>query len=157
MNQTYLNDGEARFERGYMGAIAAGYKVDFYILSRLEAEFSGRNNDLDYVVGSWGDRYYLLGRARSYSLFANAYWDINTFCGITPYIGYGYGYSFMNTKISGRNFEVEGSDSFVVHQFIGGFKTPLNEFIDVGLEYRYFLARAMYREQNVGITFTLKI
>lgn len=60
-------------------------------------------------------------------------------CCLRPYFGAGFGAATVNFEANSANMTaVDGDDTVFAYQLIVGLAYPVNECIDVALEYRYF-------------------
>lgn len=139
----------SHFDVGFTGALALGYK--FNPLLRAEAEVAYRTNKLDHVK-CYGEKFRPSGYTDSCSIMLNGLWDIDLNQCFTPYLGLGVGYSFLNAKVSHHHVSASGNCNGVAGQAIVGVSTRVWCNTDLGIEYRYFLARSNYHEQSLGLS-----
>lgn len=159
-NWLHFHKDQTKFDLGYAGALAVGYR--FNPNWSLEIEGSYRYNKLknqsyDDILS--GKTVHVQGHTDSLAIMTNGYFDINLNSCLTPYIGLGLGYYSDRAKFSERYGRLAGhrftsSCHGFAAQGILGVKTNLTEHVDLGLEYRYILARSNLHEQNVGLSLT---
>lgn len=141
---------------GYVSALAFGYRLT--PSCRFEGEVAYRRNQGKYVLRDydWGlPSYSTHFDAETLSFMINGYTDFDFNCWITPYIGFGAGYAIQRLapRQSYLNFNITQHSCFA-GQGIVGLKTSLSASTDLGLEYRYFLAKGSYHEQSAGVSLT---
>lgn len=77
----------------------------------------------------------LSGDVSSFSIMANAWYEIDTESGVNPYIGGGIGYANVKLDLgSGMDFE----DGSVAYQFGLGIRCDITESLSMSLELRHF-------------------
>lgn len=126
---------------GCQGSISVGYRL---APVRIEAELSYQQtcirgkSQIDFLGYFPGYR----GEARSYSCFANMLVDFNhigfkPYMGnFSPYLGFGLGYTRFDLR-------EDNTSSFTLKarglcwQAIAGISYPLNDHIEIGIEYRF--------------------
>ena len=120
--------------------VGAGYQFTDYL--RADATFGYWNNDISRVTrGS----YDFAASAKAYELMANAYADIGTVVGITPYVGGGIGGVRMDYDVSCSNNG--GGCDFVssygekdwrfAYSLMAGLSYDVSKNLKVDLGYRY--------------------
>ncbi|ATU93585.1 cell envelope biogenesis protein OmpA [Phyllobacterium zundukense] len=145
------NDGE--FDAGITGQIGVGYQFNDWFRADVTAQYRGKTEfsaldfyDTDGVAGT-GDEatnnYH--AKKSEWLLLANAYADLGTFSGITPYVGAGIGASrntisgFTDDNIITGGGGFAGSDSqwefaWALHAGLG-IKATDRMTIDLGYSY----------------------
>ena len=155
LRQTNEEDVEANYKVGYVGSLALGYRPNLEMLTSVELEIAGRKNDLNYLIARGFGVVPVKGHVESLSLFVNSYYELFTCSVFTPYVGVGLGYTWLHATFHDDFFQVQGNSDGISGQFIGGVKTSITDNVELGLEYRYFLARQHFREQNLGLALTV--
>lgn len=146
---------DLRLENGYSGGIGIGYRLnDFlrvdatarYGKSDLGAEASFGEIDCQGFRCSITDA----GETTSYDLMANAYLDLGTFAGLTPYVGAGAG--AYRLEFEGAGFDCEprtgyfncpgpvasGTDSWrFAYALSAGIAYDLTRSLKLDIGYRY--------------------
>ncbi len=134
--------GEADFDNGWGVLVAAGHQMDWGFLqgTRGELELGWRQNDVDSFttagVGSAGS-----GDINTYSLMANAYYDMVNDSSVTPYLGLGIGgasISANDVAAAGVAGSLDDNDVVFAYQGIAGVNFALNQNWSIQTEYRYF-------------------
>ncbi|WP_439597026.1 OmpA family protein [Falsiroseomonas sp.] len=137
--------GTAEFNYGYVGVISLGYGFGNGV--RAEIEGSYRTNDVDDVSGMGVPRNgRSSGRATTYGVMANALYDFDLGPGsfITPYVGVGAGYQWVDNDIrggvnSGATVRIDGTDGQFAYQAIVGAAFPIAQVpgLAITTEYRF--------------------
>ncbi|MGX9962590.1 OmpA family protein [Roseomonas sp. F4] len=137
--------GTAEFNYGYVGVISLGYGFGNGV--RAEIEGSYRTNDVDDVSGMGVPRNgRSSGRATTYGVMANALYDFDLGPGsfLTPYVGVGAGYQWVDNDIrggvnSGATVRADGTDGQFAYQAIVGAAFPIAQVpgLAVTAEYRF--------------------
>jgi len=126
-----------------------GYQFNDYFRADATVEWRGKSDfeALDYVVWEEGDESYTNDyRAKKSELafMANAYWDVATFSGITPYVGAGLGASYnritnfrdSNSVVGGGYAEDKGEWNLAWALHAGlGYKISDRTTIDFGYSF----------------------
>lgn len=124
---------------GWALGAAVGYAFEFN--TRLEAEITYQENDLDNV-NVFGFDVDLSGDTSSTALLFNGYYDFNNASAFTPFIGGGIGVA--NVEINDINIPGSGlpnfgdDDTVFAYQVGAGVAYAINENIDIDVKYRYF-------------------
>ena len=105
---SYSQSGGSRTDDTFGGSIAIGYDFDkkFGVPIRAELEYAGFSKA--ETKKSYGDEDFTSKMKQTFgiqTLFANAYWDINTGTKFTPYVGAGLGMAFINTKFKDSGYD----------------------------------------------------
>lgn len=143
-------DYEADYNKGIGVYTALGIAHDSGW--RTELEFNYRNNDIRHWAGnSWVSGWQggtLTGDMSVYSVMANVIRDLGDGSGgVTPYIGAGIGYSWLDYELVGNNpVAMNGFGSLLVndtagafsYQGIAGLAFQLAEGLNLDISYRYF-------------------
>jgi len=119
------------FDEGYQVSAAVGNKVTDHV--RVEAEYQFLDTDMSLDV---------------YTLMGNAYYDIATFNGFTPYVTTGIGIGWFDGDII--------SDNSVVYKVGAGVDYDINTDWQVGVRYTYLDAidNIDYDTNQVGVVLT---
>jgi len=130
-----MND--AAYETAPLGTVSVGYAYGNGLRAELEAGF--RRNDVDRVGGtgaSGGS-----GAFRSYGAMLNVLFDIATGTQVTPYVGAGIGWAFLEAQdvrsLNGGRV-MDGTDNRFAYQGILGLSYGLSTDVKLTLDYRYF-------------------
>jgi len=128
-----VDTGEFSFDTGFgfLGAVGSSMENG----GRVEAELGYRTNDFDELEVDGIGKAEIDGDIRSLSFMVNAYYDISTEGGFSPFIGAGLGYANIEADLD--NFEKE-DDSVLAYQLILGGSFASSEQLSVDLQYRYF-------------------
>jgi len=133
--------GFANFDMGWGGVISLGWGFGNGL--RAEIEGSYRENATDRV-GVPGFSLPGRGRAMSYGVMANAFYDFHgVLAGVVPYVGVGAGYMWHEHRRVGPaaipGVNSNGSDATFAYQGIVGAAFPISEVPGLALtaEYRY--------------------
>lgn len=153
------HDVSGEFDTGFAGAVALGYRFNSNF--RAEGEFSYRRNNLDHVKYE-GYKYHPKMHTESYAFLVNGYYDLdlnrcfNLDTCLTPYVGLGLGYIHAKSHISIHTpdtyFRYSESSNGLAGQAIVGISARVWQNTDLGVEYRYLLARENCHEQSVGLS-----
>ena len=145
-----VGDWEADYDNGIGVYTALGIARDSGW--RTELEFNYRNNDVRHWAGNswvsgWSDAQ-LSGDMSVYAAMANLIKDLGDgSSGVTPYIGAGIGYAWLDYELSGANpTALGGFDNLLVndtagalaYQGIAGLSFALAEGLALDVSYRYF-------------------
>jgi outer membrane protein OmpA-like peptidoglycan-associated protein len=91
----YTLNAPDTYKTGFAVIGAAGYGFDFGLRVELEGAFRGNDpNQFILTTATPSGTANYTGDEKRYSLMANAYYDIATFSGFTPYIGGGVGVTY---------------------------------------------------------------
>ena len=127
------------------GALAVGYNFapKFQAPIRTEIEYAMRSvSSHRRDGGGWGDRWETRQTTNLYTLFLNAYLDINTGTPLTPYVGGGLGMAFNNTSLREEWNGVETDsrqrwDTTLAWNAGGGLAYAFTENVTADLGYRF--------------------
>lgn len=128
----YHHDGiDARYKVGWLGGLNLGYRWCNGLRAEVEAVY--RYNKIKRVNGhSRG------GHTHTWSFMANGLYEIDYFCWcITPYVGAGIGYDTTRSKACGSHHK-----NGFAWQVIAGGLYPIDDCLEMGLEYRFHHGRA---------------
>lgn len=149
LNQHKMHHVKSTYDVGYNGGAALGYRFNQNFRGEIEGAY--RNNHLDKA--KWdGESVRVKGHTDTWSVMANGYWDINMNSYVTPYVGLGVGYAHVKAHFKDDYVSAKGSNSGVAGQVIVGASTRICHNTDLGLEYRYFLAKSNFHEQSVNLS-----
>lgn len=154
-------DHHVKTHPGFNLGAFAGYKFvsceNPCLNLRLEGEISYRRNTLkSFRLPTTS--YKVHGFTDSMTLMANAFYDFETNTRWTPYVGIGIGYIHdrihTKCKLEGKTVGRwgKGSEDGFASQYIGGVAYRICDGMDLGLEYRYLLAREHCNEHTVAFT-----
>jgi outer membrane autotransporter protein len=149
LNQHKKHDIKSKFDTGYTSGAALGYRFNRNF--RAEAEVAYRNNHLDELKGN-GCKDHPKGYKDSISFMANGYYDFDLDACFTPYVGLGVGYTNAKAHFSHEDYHLRGTSDGIAGQVIVGVSTRIYQNTDLGLEYRYFVARSHFHEQGVNLS-----
>ncbi|NKE48065.1 OmpA family protein [Roseomonas frigidaquae] len=138
-------NGTAEFNYGYVGVISLGYGFGNGV--RAEIEGSYRHNEVDDVSGfGLAGNARSLGSATTYGVMANALYDFDLGPGsfVTPYVGVGAGYQWVDNDIRGNvsapgTVRIDGTDGRFAYQAIVGAAFPIAQVpgLAITTEYRF--------------------
>lgn len=144
-----LFDYEADHDKGIGVYTALGHESSSGL--RKELEFNYRNNDIRHWAGNaWSSGWHgsaMDGELSVYSIMANLVKEFDTGGPISPYIGAGIGYSWLDLEAVGTNpVAIGGLGNLIVndtagalsYQGIAGLAFDLAEGLALDLSYRYF-------------------
>jgi len=118
---------------GYALGITVGTKVFDYL--RIEGELSGTINSIDEVYSEFeDDTYDIDGSISSVYLLGNAWFDLDTGSGFTPYIGGGIGAAYVNVDL---DFSDNLDGYAFAYQLGAGVKVDVADNVALDLGYRY--------------------
>lgn len=134
---------ECNMKTGGFGSVAAGMEVRPNV--KIELEYAYRRNAIK-SFSYWNQSIAtkaigVSGNLTTHAYMVNALFELPiNFC-VTPYAGFGLGYS--NSKLKARSSQGRDSatESGMAFQFLGGVSYPLTDCLDAMAEYRYFFAR----------------
>ena len=144
--------GSNSFDSGKLkGAFSAGagvgYQVNQYFRTDLTADWLGKSNFSGSTVGTCGGGVACISTdTSSYSallLLANAYIDIGTWHGVTPYVGAGIGGAWMkwdtlhNSDLDGDFFHQGGKGWLFAYALMAGASYCLTDRVKLDVGYRY--------------------
>jgi outer membrane protein OmpA-like peptidoglycan-associated protein len=143
--------GDVSFEWGWVGVVSLGWGFGNGVRAEIEGNY--RTNDLDDISGFGGGTTGASGRAASYGVMGNVFydfdlasWGINTGgFSIQPYIGAGIGYiwrEFDNVRVNvlGSQVRTDDTDGRFGYQAIVGVGFPLHQYVPgltLTAEYRF--------------------
>lgn len=130
---------------GYLLSGAAG--ADFGLF-RLEGELLFNRNELDDLNGFSGN---VDGHFATLAGMANAFVDIPTGLGITPFAGAGVGYASVDAKVSNSGADLlDDSDGGLAWQLRAGVALGLLPFTDLTIGYRYLVVQDLDMKNATG-------
>ena len=94
----------------------------------------------------------------SWCVMSNVYYDVIELStrNVTPFIGVGVGYAHNveKNKIKYTKFVHEDKlkDNCFAYQAIVGAKYPINEQVDVAVQYHYYVGNSHQKAHNVGVS-----
>ncbi|MGG5822773.1 OmpA family protein [Falsiroseomonas sp. HW251] len=142
--------GNVEYDVGWVGVVSLGYGFGNGV--RVEIEGNYRQNDVSKISGFNGQTSNGSGRANSYGVMANAFYDFDlgqggTFGGfsIVPYVGIGAGYIWreydgIRANVLGGTVNTSGTDGRFAYQAIAGVAVPLTQWapgLAFTAEYRF--------------------
>ncbi|MCB1114621.1 MAG: outer membrane beta-barrel protein [Chlamydiia bacterium] len=154
LEQTLQSNVKTAYKTDALGAISLGCKTGQGLCSRMELEGSFRRNPLEYIRDKKRVKHEIKGLTETRSVFINTYYDFKVLSQMTIFLGIGSGYTFMKLDIAKNKIKAKDKKEGMSLQYIAGTKTPLSEHIDIGAEWRFFIARGDYREQNIDLFLT---
>jgi len=154
LHSPHVDEAKVGFFTG--GAVGYQFEAPF----RLEGEVAFRRNCLVKINSD--DKSKLRVHSHTWSYLGNLYYDFDCLYQIKPYLGIGMGYAQQRTYLKLENVaSVEGSAVNVsvkgkrergfAWQAIAGIAYPICDKVDLGLEYRFFDARARGRDHCIGL------
>lgn len=126
------------YEEGYALSSFIGFRKSENL--RFEGEFTFRRNDGEALSFNNVDRPFAGAGTESYSLLANALYDIPTGSAITPYVGVGAGIGFLENDFVYGPATFQDKDTAFVYQGMVGASMPVTDRIDLFVDGRYFAA-----------------
>jgi outer membrane protein OmpA-like peptidoglycan-associated protein len=128
-------NSEAKFDNGTVFGLAVGHAYGNGW--RMEAEFSRRDNDVKSVSGTSAT-----GDFTSHALMLNGYYDFPAIGRVTPYLGLGAGYAYIDANASPvGGSRIDDSDGAFAWQAIAGLALPLSNALDLTADLRMFTAQ----------------
>ena len=88
----------------------------------------------------------------------NVFYDVKSLYtrGFTPFIGVGAGYANNTEKNKVKYGTITHNDKLrdngFAYQAIVGAKYPLNDLVDVGVQYHYFVGNNHQKAHNLGVS-----
>jgi OOP family OmpA-OmpF porin len=107
---------------------------------RGELEISSRGGQLDALLADGVDLGANGDGLTSTALMANVFYDFASDGSFTPYIGAGIGMARVNADFQGTGGTIDGSDSSLAFQAIGGVSWSLSDNMSLFADMRYFKA-----------------
>jgi outer membrane protein OmpA-like peptidoglycan-associated protein len=152
--------GNVDYTFGFAGVLSLGYGYGNGL--RAEIEASVRLNEADGVSGlGIAGPVAALGTAYSYGFMLNALYDFNLGLPITPYVGVGAGYQWVDYRsVRGRGSNgtviIDGSEGKFAYQAIVGGAYPVAEIpgLAVTAEYRFMGTLSPELDAASGVTNT---
>jgi OmpA-OmpF porin, OOP family len=121
------------YDDGGVADLAVGHSFPNGL--RLELDYSYRQNDVSSIAGVSAG-----GSAKVNSILANILYALPVNGWLTPYVGAGAGYGWMNygdlAPIAGSG--VNDTDSGFAYQLIAGVEHRIDDHLSASLSYRYF-------------------
>ncbi len=143
-NQTQNAELELEADNGWCVGGSIGRQLGQRF--RTDMEFAYRSNPLEsasiLTAGAAPLTAALDGKLNLYSGMANLFFDFKdcSNCGLTPYIGAGAGFAFVDANIQpvGVPATIDLQTSSFAYQFIAGAAMPVSQRASLFAEYRYF-------------------
>ena len=135
------NTAMMRTEPGWAAMVTVGYA--FPEEWRLEVEGGYRQNGLDTILPASGITSPIDGHFRNFTLMANAVHDIVSPQGVILSLGGGVGAVHSRLDSTGLVSDFDGDDVSLAFQGIVGLSVPMNDWLDMSLNYRFLYVRAM--------------
>lgn len=126
------------YEEGYALSSYVGFRKSENF--RFEGELAFRRNDGEALSFNNVARPFAGAGTESYSLLANAIYDVPTDSAITPYIGVGAGIGFLENDFVYGPATFQDKDTAFVYQGMVGASVPVTEKIDLFIDGRYLAA-----------------
>lgn len=134
------------FKPGWMAGAYAGYRFCNGI--RAEGEAVYRYNRTKTIKAHNIHHQHISGHVRTWSFMANGLYDFDVDCWcLVPYLGAGIGYD--NTKVSACH--ENGNANGFAWQIIAGALYPIDDCMEMGLEYRYHQGKQQHHLQNNSV------
>ena len=130
-----------RTDPGWAAMVSLGYAFDEEW--RLEVEGGYRDNQFDTILPAGGVTSTIDGRFRHFTLMANAVHDIVSPQGVVLSLGGGVGAVHSRMDSTGLATAFDGDDVSLAFQGIAGLSVPMNDWLDMSLNYRFLYVRAM--------------
>jgi len=139
---------ELEFKPGVAAVISAGWGFGNGLRAEVEGNYRYNNVD-DGKIPAFGSPGRAKGNNFSFGVMGNVLYDFDLGLpmGITPYIGGGVGYAWLNydsVRLTGSDplnrFDIVGSDGQFAYQGIAGLAVPITSMpgLSFTAEYRYF-------------------
>ncbi|WP_376093207.1 OmpA family protein [Roseomonas sp. CCTCC AB2023176] len=149
------NGVKTEWDMGWAGVLSIGYGFGNGVRAEIEGNY--RENDLDSLRFSNGTPRFQGGRARSYGVMGNAFYDFNIpgfFLPVQPYVGVGAGYVWheydsvrgnnfagapilLGTNGAGQRLTISDTDGRFAYQGIAGVAFNLAPGLALTAEYRF--------------------
>lgn len=129
---------EVEYEEGFALSSFVGFRKTENL--RFEGELTFRRNDGEDLSFNNVARPFAGSGTESYSLLANAFYDIPTGSAITPYVGVGAGIGFLENDFVYGPARFQDKDTAFVYQGIIGATLPVTDKIEVFVDGRYLAA-----------------
>lgn len=133
--------GDIEYDLGGGFNISAGYKFD---QMRLEAEFGYNKADVD-SVSAFGFTESISGDIEIMSYMVNGFYDMKVAAPVTPFFGLGLG------AINGD--DGDDDDTAFGYQLTAGITSPINEFLNLDVYYRYQGTFSDFEVEGVDISY----
>lgn len=130
-----------RTDPGWAAMVSLGYA--FEEEWRLEVEGGYRDNQFDTILPAGGTTSTIDGRFRNFTLMANAVHDIVSPQGVVLSLGAGIGAVHSRMDSTGLSTAFDGDDVSLAFQGIAGLSVPMNDWLDMSLNYRFLYVRAV--------------
>jgi opacity protein-like surface antigen len=132
-------DGRADYDSSGTYGGALGFRV-FHLL-RLEAHASYRSMGLSQVRAAGFDIGHHDGHADAATFLGNAYLDFPVVLGpfplIAPFVGGGAGVAIYSVRIDDNQLDVDGDDTVLAWNVMGGVLVPVGRHLELDVRYRY--------------------
>ncbi|RWA68173.1 outer membrane protein [Mesorhizobium sp.] len=163
--QTQGSFASGKLKGAFSAGAGIGYQVNQYFRTDLTADWMGKSNFRGSTVGFCGGGVPCVSTdTSSYSallLLANAYVDIGTWHGVTPYVGAGIGGAWVkwdtlhNSDLDGDFFHQGGKGWRFAYALMAGASYCLTDRVklDVGYRYSHINGGKMFEyasDSNVG-------
>ncbi|RUT98803.1 porin family protein [Mesorhizobium sp. USDA-HM6] len=163
--QTQGSFASGKLKGAFSAGAGVGYQVNQYFRTDLTADWMGKSNFRGSTVGFCGGGVPCVSTdTSSYSallLLANAYVDIGTWHGVTPYVGAGIGGAWVkwdtlhNSDLDGDFFHQGGKGWRFAYALMAGASYCLTDRVklDVGYRYSHINGGKMFEyasDSNVG-------
>lgn len=137
---------DVEYEEGYALSTYVGFRKTENL--RFEGEFAFRRNDGEALSFNNVARPFAGAGTESYSLLANAIYDIPTDSAITPYVGVGAGIAFLENDFVYGPATFQDKETAFVYQGMVGASMPVTDRIDLFVDGRYFAATGVDFTRN---------
>ncbi len=139
---TFLSDPS--FESGIIGGGGFGYRFNDWFRADFTGEYRGKTGFTAYDVYPGGSNDYTAKKSE-WLLLANAYFDLGTWKGITPYVGAGVGaarvtiHDFVDVNVitAGGGTAADASKWNFAWALHAGVGYEVNDRLTIDLAYRY--------------------
>ena len=134
-------DAMMRSQPGWAGFVTVGYA--FPEEWRLEVEGGYRYNRLDTILPAGGVTSSIDGHLRNTTVMANAIHDIVSPEGVVLSLGAGVGAVHTRLDSPALASDFDGDDVSLAFQGLVGLSVPVNDWLDMSLNYRFLYVRHM--------------
>lgn len=147
------NNTRVHTNPGYVVGATVGTELCDCI--RLETEFAFRSNSVHSIKQKTKEetvRAKSHDHLKTYSLMANAYYDLDLGYSVRPYVGAGIGYGWTKLNINKNDLQYHVKHNRFAWQAMVGADYDVCQDITVGVEYRYFSPTKKINDQAVALT-----
>lgn len=136
-----LTGGALESETGYAISFAFGRRHNHRLRSEIELAIRANDTSVEFEPSAVDDVLENIlppndeDAIRAYSIMKNFIWDFNNASRLTPYLGAGLGWSYLDLQAPSIGTD-EGTGAFS-YQGIGGVGVRLNKAVDFIVEYRF--------------------